>query len=77
MTAPREILVFVSYENDEPAERLAYRLLAQLGLERVAVGIDALTGGAELRLHYHPKTLEDVCTYLESRRIRHDIELLS
>ena len=75
-TAAREILVFVSYENEEPAAQLARQLVDALGVTCLASGIDALTGGAEVRFHYHPSTLEAVRTYLDAHHILYDLELL-
>lgn len=73
---PREILVFVSYENEAPAPLLARQLVDALGASPVALGTDALTGGVELRLHYHPSTLEAARAYLDTHRIAYDLELL-
>jgi hypothetical protein len=71
-----EIVVFVSYENDASPRALAGELLTELALSALAVGVDALTGGCEVRLHFHPETLQAVRQYLERRKIVHDIAFL-
>lgn len=76
MSEPKELVVFFSYDNAERPRPLAERLLADLRLPHLALGIDALTGGCELRLYYHPETLKEVRTYLTERQILHDISTL-
>lgn len=76
MEEPREIVVFFSYDNVERPRRLAEALLGALRLPHLALGVDALTGGCELRLYYHKETLAQVRAYLESNRILHDISFL-
>ena len=76
MIAPRELLIFLSYDNDEPAAVLAERLREDLGLTPLGLGVDALSGAAELRVCYHPKTVDAVRTYLDRHRLLYDLELL-
>ena len=76
MEDPQELVVFFSYDNAERPRQLAERLVADLKLPYLALGVDALTGGCELRLYYHPETLKDVKAYLEKRKILHDITTL-
>jgi hypothetical protein len=72
----KEIVVFISYENAERPRQLAEAMLAELKLAYLALGVDALTGGCELRLYYHKETLRVVRQYLEQHQILHDISYL-
>ncbi|MBB6048254.1 hypothetical protein [Armatimonas rosea] len=72
----REVVVFFSYDNPTRPRRLAEVMLAELKLPHLALGVDALTGGCELRLYYHKETLAQVQAYLHQRKIIHDISYL-
>lgn len=72
----KEIVVFFSYENEERPRQLAEKMLAELKLASLALGVDALTGGCELRLYYHKETLDQVRTYLVQQQVLHDISYL-
>ena len=72
----KEIVVFFSYENQERPRQLAEAMLAELKLPYLALGVDALTRGCELRLYYHKETLAAVRTYLARHQILHDITYL-
>ena len=73
MDEPKELVVFLSYDNAERPRLLAERLLTDLKLPYIALGVDALTSGCELRLYYHPETLKEVRAYLTELKIQHDI----
>jgi len=73
---PQEIVVFFSYDNRERPRKLAETMLAALKLSHLALGVDALTGGCELRLYYHTETLKQVRAYLNHHQILHDISYL-
>ena len=72
----KEIVVFFSYENAERPRQLAEAMLVELKLAHLALGVDALTGGCELRLYYHKETLQQVREYLAQHDILHDISYL-
>lgn len=72
----REIVVFFSYENEKRPQQLAEAMLAALKIPHLALGVDALTSGCELRLYYHKETLELVRQYLRRHQILHDISYL-
>ncbi|MCX6367401.1 MAG: hypothetical protein NTX57_11910 [Armatimonadetes bacterium] len=72
----KEIVVFFSYENQERPRQLAEAMLKALQLPYLALGVDALTSGCELRLYYHKETLASVRTYLDRHKILHDITYL-
>jgi hypothetical protein len=72
----KEIVVFFSYENEERPRQLAETMLMELKLAHLALGVDALTGGCELRLYYHQETLKRVQDYLARHRIVSDITYL-
>jgi hypothetical protein len=72
----KELVVFFSYDNTERPRKLAEAMLAALGLPHLALGVDALTGGCELRLYYHKETLQRVLQYLRQHQILSDINYL-
>ena len=72
----KELVVFFSYDNQERPRRLAEAMLASLKLPHLALGVDALTSGCELRLYYHKETLQRVQQYLKQHQILHDITYL-
>ncbi|WP_309718276.1 hypothetical protein [Armatimonas sp.] len=72
----KEIVVFLSYENEERPRQLAEAMLTELKLPYLALGVDALTSGCELRLYYHKETLASVRAYLDRHQILHDITYL-
>lgn len=75
MDEPKELVVFLSYDNAERPRLLAERLLSDLKLSCIALGVDALTSGCELRLYYHPETLNEVRAYLREHQIQHAISI--
>ena len=72
----KEIVVFFSYENAERPRQLAEAMLAELKIPHLALGVDALTSGCELRLYYHKETLQLVRGYLQRHQVLHDISYL-
>lgn len=72
----KELVVFFSYENEERPRRLAEAMLSELKIPHLALGVDALTGGCELRLYYHKETLGLVQEYFCRNAIVHNITYL-
>jgi seryl-tRNA synthetase len=71
----REILVFLSYVNPDPVG-LAERLIAELEIPYIAVGVDALTGSAEIRLNYLEDTRQKIDAWLASQDADYEIDVL-
>jgi seryl-tRNA synthetase len=77
MSSPlhREILVFLSYANPDPVG-LAEKLIAELEIPYIAVGVDALTGAAEIRLNYLEDTYNKIDVWLASQNADYEIDVL-
>jgi hypothetical protein len=76
---PREIVVFISYENPGPPdlpETVGRELIAALNLGRAALGVDPLTGGCEVRFGYDPRVYEEARAWLAGRGVLHEIGTL-
>lgn len=74
MAEPTEILVFLSYENDDP-RALAETLTRELGLRPIAAGVDALTGGVELRFYYQAARVDLLRDWLARRGALFSVEV--
>lgn len=72
----REMIVFVSYENQTSPEALARDLAESLRIEPVEMGVDMFTGGCELRTPYDASLLAEIKAFLAERRIVHDISFI-
>jgi hypothetical protein len=75
-TLPREIVVFFPNENEQPPMTLARALMEALHVGRAEIGVDALTGGVEVRLYYDPAVLEAARAWLDNSGVVHDISFL-
>jgi seryl-tRNA synthetase len=75
MIQTNEILVFLSYANPDPVA-LAEQLLQELELPYIAVGVDALTGSAEIRLNYLEDTHYRIEEWLKEKGVDYEIEVL-
>jgi hypothetical protein len=71
----REILVFLSYANPDPVG-MAERLIAELEIPYITVGVDALTGSAEIRLNYLEDTYNKIDAWLLGQNADYEIEML-
>ena len=72
---PYEIVVFIAPDNDGPLS-LARQLRETVSAGRAEIGIDALTGGVEVRFYYEPQVLAAARQWLRDNQIVHDINLL-
>jgi hypothetical protein len=70
-----ELLVFLSYANDDP-QALAKEMIAALHLPYISVGVDAMTGSVEMRLHFLEETKNEVTHWLNTRCADYTIEVL-
>jgi hypothetical protein len=75
MIQTNEILVFLSYANPDPVA-LAEQLLQELEVPYIAVGVDALTGSAEIRLNYLEDTRYRIEEWLKEKGVDYEIEVL-
>lgn len=68
----REIVVYLSYDNDDP-RALAEALVEALDVSPIAAGQNPLSRGVELRFHYSADLLEKIHDWLASAKPSHDI----
>lgn len=73
---PREMVVFVSYENEGVPEQIARQMVQDLHIGRAEYGVDLFTGGCEVRLGFDRALLEEVYAYLRGRNLRFDFSYL-
>lgn len=70
----REIVVYLPVEgNAEPPLALANEMAATIGAGRAEIGVDALTGGVEVRVYYDRRALDTIRQWLASRRVLADV----
>lgn len=73
---PLEFTVYIGNENTERPLLIARRMVEELHIGRAEFGVDALTGGCEVRIYHDPETLGRVRAYLQEKGILHDISVL-
>ncbi len=73
---PREIVVFVSYENARAPLEIARAMIEAAQVGRVSVGEDLLTGGVEVRLFYDLMVLARLEAWLDAEEVSYDISFL-
>jgi autoinducer 2-degrading protein len=71
-----EMIVFLSYENDNRPEALARELARELNIEGAQFGVDMFTGGCEMRLRRDDALLERIRVWLRERAITHDVSFV-
>jgi hypothetical protein len=69
---PRQFTLYLSYENDDP-RALAEALVESLDDEPLTVGQNPLSGGVELRFHYHEGLVQRIENYLTLKRAVWDV----
>ena len=74
-TRAKELLVFLSYANPDPVA-LAEQLLKEVDVPYLRVGVDALTGSAEIRLNYLEDTRYRIEEWLHKNGADFEIEVL-
>lgn len=72
----REIVVFISYENERPPAELAQEMVRALGIGRAELGVDLLTAACEVRLYYDPVVAAGVMAWLAANQVVHDVNYL-
>jgi hypothetical protein len=72
---PRVLCVYLPNDNVSPLT-LVGELLAEIGLPKIEVGVDPLTGGVEFRIPYSARTLENIRRFLNEREAVYDISPL-
>lgn len=70
---PREMVIFISYENEGSPERIAREMVQALNIGWAEYGVDLFTGGCEVRLGFDRALLEDIVRWLQARNIRFDL----
>ena len=63
----REIVVYLSYDNDDP-RALAEALVEALDTAPIAAGQNPLSRGVELRFHYSADLLKSIQTWLDEAK---------
>jgi hypothetical protein len=61
-----EIVVFLSYENEDP-KALGEALVDALDIEPIAAGVDTLTGAVTLRFYYESRRAETIRAWLTAQ----------
>ena len=69
---PREIVLYLSYDNDDP-RALAETLVEALDVSPIAAGQNPLSRGVELRFHYSADLLGKIQSWLAETKPSHDI----
>ena len=69
---PREIAVYLSYDNPDP-RALAEALVDALEIAPLAAGQNPLSRGVELRFHYSADLLEKIHVWLAETQPAHDV----
>jgi len=72
MALPREMVVFISYENEGSPEQMARQLVEALQIGRAEYGVDLFTGGCEVRVGFDRALLEEIYRWLVAQKIRFD-----
>ena len=72
MALPREMVVFISYENEGSPEQMARQMVEALHIGRAEYGVDLFTGGCEVRIGFDRALLEDIYRWLVAQKIRFD-----
>lgn len=73
---PREMVVFISYENDRSPEVIAQEMVKALGVGRAEYGVDLITRACEVRVGYDRALFDQIRGWLTSRGIIHDFSFL-
>lgn len=68
----REIVVYLSYDNDDP-RALAEALVEALDVSPIAAGQNPLSRGVELRFHYSADLLNEIHAWLAETRPSYDL----
>ena len=74
---PREMIVFISYENEGVPEQIGREMVQALNVGRAEYGVDLLTGGCEVRMGFDRGLLEEIYRWLVANNIRFDFSYLS
>lgn len=72
----REILVFLpNADAAHPPLATAREMVATLGVGRAEIGVDALTGGVEVRLYFDPSVLVAVRDYARATSLPIEVDV--
>jgi hypothetical protein len=73
---PREMVVFISYENQVSPEQTAREMVQALNIGRAEYGLDLFTGGCEVRTGFDRSLLEEIIYWLRARQVIFDLNYL-
>lgn len=71
--SPKELHIYLPNDNKRAPMELARELVAALDAGWAEFGVDALTGGVEVRLYYNVEVLRQARAFLEEQGAIFDI----